>query len=355
MPVSAKKKTGIEHLLEMILLVAEMAELKADPTGRARGAVIEAELDKARGPVASVLVKKGLLKVGDNLVAGQVHGKVRAMFDDRGKGVRKAEASTPVKILGLGEVPQAGDTFEVVADEKTARTIALGRSRQQQAEAASQRAVTLDDLYAAIQAGQVKELNVIVKTDVQGSIEPIRSSLEKLSDENVKVKIVHQGTGNITEPDVLLAQASNGIIIGFGVRPEPGARRTADAANVDIRLYDVIYNLVDDVSKALKGMLEPQYVDVVEGHAEVRQLFKVGRGEFVAGSIVLDGRISRGSLAKVLRDGKMIFDGKVGSLKRFKDDVREVAAGYECGIGLDGFSAVQAGDVIEAYKKERAP
>ena len=354
-PVSAKKKQGIEHLLEMILLVAEMAELKANPSGSARGVIVEGELDKARGPVATMLVQRGTLKVGDNLVAGQVSGKVRAMFNDRGKGLKKAEPSTPVKILGLSDVPQAGDTFEVVADEKTARLIASNRAKNRQAEiAAQQRAVSLDDLFAQIQAGQVKELDIILKTDVQGSIDPIRSSLERLSDENVKVKIIHKGTGNITESDVLLAQASKAIIIGFNVRTEPGARKAADVGKVDLRHYDVIYNLVDDVKNALQGMLEPTYIEVVDGRAEIRQLFKVGKGEMIAGSVVLEGKITRGDFARVLRNDKLIFDGKVGSLRRFKDDVKEVATGYECGIGIEGFNELQPGDVIEAYRKERA-
>jgi len=352
-PVSAKKKTGIEHLLEMILLVAEMAELKANPHGRAQGVVIEAELDKTRGPVATVLVQKGTLKVGDSVVIGSIYGKVRAMFNDKGKGIRRAEPSTPAKILGLSEVPEAGDRFEVVADEKTARSIALSRMRQRQQEVAITRAVTLDDLYAQIQEGQVKELNLVLKTDVQGSMEPVRSSLERLSEENVRVKVIHQGIGNITESDVLLAQASGAIIIGFNVRVEPGARRVAESAKVDVRLYEVIYDLVDDIRKALRGMLEPKYQDVVEGHAEVRQLFKAGRNNIVAGSMVLDGRIVRGAPARVLRGEEVVFDGKVASLRRFKEDAREVAAGHECGIAIEDFDAWQLGDVVESYRKER--
>ncbi|MBI2955507.1 MAG: translation initiation factor IF-2 [Chloroflexi bacterium] len=354
-PVSAKKKQGIEQLLEMILLVSEMGELKANPTGLGRGVIIEAELDKARGPVATMLVQRGTLKVSDNLVVGQVSGKVRAMFNDRGKSLRKAEPSTPVKILGLSEVPKAGDTFEVVGDERTGRLIAANRAKQKQAElATAQRAVTLDELFSQIQTGQVKELNIILKTDVQGSIDPIRSSLERLSTDSVKVKIIHQATGNITESDVLLAQASKAIIIGFSVRAEPGARKVADTAKVDVRHYDVIYNLVEDVSKALQGMLEPTYIEVIDGHAEVRQLFKVGKNEVIAGSAVTDGKIGRSDFVRVNRDGKVIFDGKIASLRRFKDDVREVATGYECGIGVEGFNELQPGDVIEAYRKEKA-
>ena len=352
-PVSAKKKTGIEHLLEMILLVAEMSELKANPYGRAQAVVVEAELDKTRGPVATVLVQRGTLKVGDNVVVGAISGKVRAMFNDKGKGIRRAEPSMPVKILGLSEVPEAGDRLDVVADEKTARSIALSRARQKQAEVAVARAVSLDDIFAQIQEGQVKDLNLILKTDVQGSMEPIKNSLERLSREDVRVKIIHQGIGNVTESDVLLAQASNAIIIGFNVRPEPSARRVADMAKVDIRLYDVIYDLVDDMRKALLGMLEPKFQDVVEGHAEVRQLFKTGRGGVVAGSMVLDGKIVRGSLGRVRRGDEVVFEGKIASLRRFKEDAREVAVGHECGIAIEDFSAWQVGDIVESYRKER--
>ena len=352
-PVSAKKREGIEHLLEMILLVAEIADLKANPHGNAQAIVVEAELDKTRGPAATVLVQKGTLKVGDIVVVGPIHGKVRAMFNDKGKGIRRAEPATPAKILGLPEVPAAGDRVDAVADEKTARAIALTRVRQKQQDVAASRAVSLDDLFNQIQEGQIKELNLILKTDVQGSIEPIKNSLERLSSENVRVKVIHQAPGNITESDVLLAQASKGIIIGFNVRLEPGARRVADTDKVDIRLYEVIYNLVDDIKKAFQGMLEPKYVDVIEGHAEVRQLFKAGRTGTAAGSMVLDGKIQRGSLARVRRGTEVIFEGKIAALRRFKEDAREVAAGYECGISLEDFNTWQVGDQVESYRTER--
>jgi len=354
-PVSALRKTGIDTLLEMILLVAEMRELKANPNRAARGVVIEAQLDKNRGPVATVLVQNGTLKVGDNLVVGPVYGRVRAMFNEKGKRIQKAGPSAPAEILGLVDVPAAGEKFFVVADEKTARSAALSNLQLvQQQTTGETKAVTLDDLYKQIEAGQIKELNVILKTDVQGSIEPIRSSLERQSTDEVKVKIIHEGTGNVTESDVLLAQASKAIIIGFNVKVEPGARRMADLAGVDIRLYEIIYNLIEDVAKALAGMLEPTYVDVLEGRAEVRQIFKVGKGETVAGSYVLSGKVTRGDIAKLIRDGKVVYEGKIESLRRFKEDAREVAAGFECGILLENYRDIHEGDVIEAYRKERA-
>ena len=353
-PVSARRKQGIEHLLEMILLVAEMQELKANPNRPAQGVVIEAKLDKTRGPLATMLVQSGTLKQGDNVVVGSTHGKVRAMFSDSGKHLKKAEPATPVEVLGLVDVPQAGDTFRVAPDEKTARAWAQEAASRGLAEAAVGRAASLEDIATQIQAGEVKDLNLILKTDVQGSVQPIKESLERLSTDEVKVRILHSGTGNVTESDVLLAQASNAIIVGFNVRVEPGASRVAEASNVDVRLYDVIYNVVEDIQKALTGMLEPKYVEVVEGHAEVRQTFKVGKAGMIAGCMVLDGKISRTSSVRVLRQGSQLFEGKIASLRRFKDDVREVAAGYECGMGLEGFNDFQVGDVVESYRKERA-
>jgi len=353
-PVSARRKQGIERLLEMILLVAEMQELKANPNRPAQGVVIEAKLDKTRGPLATMLVQSGTLKQGDNVVVGSTHGKVRAMFSDSGKHLKKAEPATPVEILGLVDVPQAGDTFRVAPDEKTARAWAQEAAGRGLAEAAAGRAASLEDIATQIQAGEVKDLNLILKTDVQGSVQPIKESLERLSTDEVKVRTLHSGTGNVTESDVLLAQASNAIIVGFNVRVEPGASRVAEASSVDIRLYDVIYNVVEDIQKALTGMLEPKYVDVVEGHAEVRQTFKVGKAGTIAGCMVLDGRISRTSSVRVLRQGSPVFEGKIASLRRFKDDVREVAAGYECGLGLEGFNDFQVGDVVESYRRERA-
>jgi translation initiation factor IF-2 len=352
--VSAKRKVGIEDLLANILVVAEVAELKANPQGPATGVVIEAKLDKTRGPLATVLVQRGTLEVGDSVVVGVVHGKIRAMFNDKGKRLKKAGPATPVEILGLVDVPAAGDVLQVVKDEKAARGLALERIRQKQAEATTGTAVSLDEVFNQIQSGKMQDLNIILKTDVHGSIEPIRASLERLSDERVKVKVIHQGTGSITESDVLLAQASNAIIIGFNTRPEPGAKRAAEAAGVDIRFFNIIYELVAEIEKALQGMLEPTYVDVVHGHAEIRQVFKVGRNEFVAGCMISDGKIVRGDLARIKRNGDVVGESKITSLRRFKDDVKEVATGYECGIGLEDSSQLQVGDVIEAYAKERA-
>jgi len=350
-PVSARRKEGIDSLLEMILLVAEMQELKANPNRPASGVVIEAKLDKARGSVATVLVKAGTLKVGDVLVAGSTYGKVKALFDDKGKRLRKAGPSTPAEVLGLNGVPTAGDTWRVVEDEKTARSLA--ESRTVEAVEVPAAPVTLDDLYRQIQAGQVKELNVIVKTDVQGSVEPIVHSLSRLQAEDVRVRVIHAGTGSITESDVLLASASHAVIIGFNSRLEPGAKHLAEEKQVDIRFYDVIYKLVEDVQKALTGLLEPKYQEVVEGHAEVRQIFKISKSESVAGLMVTDGKVTRSSRARVIRGGGVLFDGKVASLRRFKEDVREVAAGYECGLHLEGFNEYQVGDVLEFYRMER--
>jgi translation initiation factor IF-2 len=351
--VSAKTKQGIEELLDTILVVAEVAELQAVATGPARGVVVESQLDKTRGPIATALVQKGTLKPGDNLVVGTVTGKVRAMFSDRGRPLRRAEPSLPVVILGLDGVPQAGDVFSVVADERVARTIAAerGRETKEGAAASADRAVTLDELFEQIEAGQVKELNIVLKTDVQGSLEPIAVSLQRLSNEEVKVNIIHQGTGNVTESDVLLAQASKGIIIGFNVRIEPGARKAADAAKVDIRQYNIIYQVIEEVEKALAGMLEPQYVEVLQGRSEVRQTFKAGRTEMAAGCIVLDGVLTRGAQARVKRQNKEVAEGRITSLRRFKDDVREVSAGYECGLTVEGMRDFEVGDIVEAYTK----
>jgi translation initiation factor IF-2 len=347
--VSAKAKKGINDLLENLLVVAEMEELKADPSRPAVGVVVEAELDKSKGPLATVLVQTGTLKVGDTVVVGGAWGRVRAMFNDLGKRVRKAEPSTPVEILGLDSVPQAGDTLNVVAGEQQARALIQKHQKEKHAGA-----VSLDNIYDQISAGQVKELNVILKVDVQGSLEPIIASLERLSSDEVKVRIIHSGTGNITESDVMLAAASKGLVIGFGTRLEAGARRMADAEGVDIRLYDIIYNLVDDVEKALKGMLEPHYVDVIEGRAEVRAVFPSGKKKKVAGVMVTEGKISRGASVRVRRGDKILHESTIESLRRFKDDVSEVAAGYECGVGLKDFEAFEAGDTLEFYRREKA-
>ncbi|MCL4396578.1 MAG: translation initiation factor IF-2 [Chloroflexi bacterium] len=352
--VSARRKTGIEDLLANILVVAEVAELRANPQGPANGVVVEAKLDKTRGPLATVLVQRGTLEVGDSVVVGAVQGKVRAMFNDKGKRLKKAGPAMPVEILGLVEVPAAGDLLAVVKDDKEARAISMERARQKQADvSAPSGAVSLDEVFSQIQAGKIQELNIILKTDVQGSIEPIRNSLERLSDEKIKVKVIHQGTGSITESDVLLAQASNAIIIGFNSRPEPGAKRAAEAANIDIRFFNIIYEVVAAIEKALLGMLEPTYVDALHGHAEVRQIFKVGRSEIIAGCMVLDGKAIRGDLARIKRGGEVIAERRIVSLRRFKEDVKEVATGYECGIALDDAGQLQQGDIIEAYAKER--
>ncbi len=350
-PVSARTRQGLDDLLQTILLTADIhVNPRANPDRPAVGTVIEAKLDKSRGPVATVLVQSGTLKVGNIVAVGSVAGRVKALFDYRGKRIKSAGPSTPVEVLGLPAVPQAGDRLQVVADEKTARALAqaheVAARRQERAE------VSLEDVLAQIRAGETRELNVIVKTDVQGSVEPIVGSLERLGEEGVKVKVIHAGTGNITESDVMLASASNAIIIGFNVRAEPGARRLADAQHVDIRFYSVIYELVDDVRKALSGLLGPKFTEVVYGHAEVRQVFKVGRGQ-AAGCYVTDGTIARNHSVRVLRKGGALFEGRIAALRRFKEDVREVHAGYECGITIEGFNDFEVGDVIESFGKEQ--
>ena len=347
--ISAKEKKGINELLENLLVVAEMEELKADPSRPAVGVVVEAEMDKSKGPLATVLVQTGTLKVGDTVVVGGNWGRIRAMFNDLGKRVRRAEPSTPVEILGLDGVPQVGDSLNVVAGEHQARALI-----QKHQQAKLTKAVSLDNLYDRISAGQVKELDVILKVDVQGSLEPITNSLEKLSADEIKVRIIHSGSGNITESDVMLAVASKGLIIGFGTKVEAGVRRMADAEGVDIRLYDIIYNLVDDVDKALKGLLEPHYVDVIEGRAEVRAIFSSGKKGNIAGVMVTEGKISRGASIRVRRGDKVLHESTIESLRRFKDDVSEVAAGYECGVGVKGFDAFEAGDTLEFFRKEKA-
>jgi translation initiation factor IF-2 len=353
--ISAKEKTGIEELLENVLLVAEMEELKASPSQPAAGVVIEAEMDKTRGPLATVLVQTGTLKVGDTVVVGNTWGRVRAMFNDIGKRIKKAEPATPAEVLGLNSVPQVGDTLNALADEHQAQAlIEKRRVEMEQESPLAAKAVNLNNLYDQISTGRVKALNVILKTDVQGSIEPIRSSLEQLGTEKVQVRIIHSGTGNITESDVMLAIASKGLIIGFGVSSEENARRLATTKGVDIRYYDVIYSLVDDVDKALKGLLEPTYVEVTEGRAEVRAVFPAGKGTKVAGAYVTEGKISRGASVRVRRGEDIVSESTVGSLKRFKDDVKEVAAGYECGVGIKDFSEFEVGDMLESYRIDKA-
>jgi translation initiation factor IF-2 len=348
--ISAKEKTGISELLENILVVAEMEELKADPSRPAVGVVVEAKLDKTKGPMATVLVQNGTLKVGDSVVAGTSWGRVRAMLDDAGKRLRKAEPAMPVEVLGLDSVPQVGDTLTAVSGEHQARAlIQKHQEAQQQA-----RAVSLDNLYDRITTGEVKELNVIFKADVQGSIEPIRNSLERLSTDEVKVRIIHSGSGKITESDVSLAIASKGLIIGFGTAVDAAAQRLADMEGVDIRTYDVIYNLVDDVGKALKGLLEPTYVEVIDGRAEVKALFSTGKKGKVAGVSVSEGKVTRGAAARVRRGEEIVAESEVDSLRRFKDNVNEVSAGLECGMGIKDFNDFQVGDILEFFRKERA-
>lgn len=348
--VSARKKTGIKELLETLLVVAELRELKANPNRLATGVVIEARMDKTRGSIATVLVESGTLNVGDFIAVGSVPGKVRAMFNDRGKRIKSAEPSTPVEVLGLTEVPQAGDRLHAAPTEQQAKLFAQQHAQQMAAESqVVARPTTLEDMFK--QGTPTKDLNVVLKGDVQGSLEPIQNSLERLSTDEVKVNVIFHGTGNVTESDVLLAQASNGIIVGFNVRVEPGAKRAAESANIDVRLYTIIYDVIEDVRKALSGLLEPKFIEVEEGRAEVRQVF--GRGGNVAGSMILGGKVTRNSAARLIREGKVLGEGRIESLRRFKDDVRDVLAGYECGIVISGFSDIQEGDIISTYRKER--
>jgi translation initiation factor IF-2 len=352
-PISAKEKAGIPELLENLLVVAEMEELKANPSRLAIGVVIEAELDKTKGPLATVLVHTGTLRLGDTVVIGSTWGRVRAMFNDMGKRVRRAEPATPVELLGLDSVPQVGDTLTAVAGERQARALMQRRQLEMQQPSLLPKSVSLDNLFDQISAGRVKELNIILKTDVQGSIEPIRTSLEQLATEKVQVRIIHSGSGNITENDIMLAIASKGLVIGFGTSTEPGAQRLADVERVDIRNYDVIYNLVEDVEKALKGLLEPTYTEVIEGRAEVRTIFSSGKKDKVAGVYVTEGKVSRGVSARVWRQEQMVYESVVSSLRRFKDDVKEVATGYECGVGIKDFSDFQVGDILEFFSREK--
>jgi len=354
-PVSARKNIGIDELLEMILLVAEMQDIRANPNRPAIGTIIEARLEKSTGPMATVLVQQGTLKMGDNIVVGPLAGKVRAMFNDRGKRIQKAPPSTPVSIMGLPEVPQAGDRLEVVADERTAKMLAQQEAERRRNENLTPGQVNLDTLYLQMQEGKVKELNLVLKCDVQGSAEAIKNALSKLSEENenIKVRLIHEGIGNISETDVHLAAASGAIIVGFNVKADGAAQREAQREGVDIRYYNIIYQLTDDIQAALTGMLEPTYHEVIDGHAEVLQTFKAGKNIVIAGSRVTDGKITRSSQVRVMRKNTKVFDGKIASLRRGKDDVREVLSGYECGIVLDGFNEFEVGDILEAYSQER--
>ncbi len=351
--VSAKAKMNIDDLLEMILLVAEVQDYKANPKRLARGTVVEAELDKGRGPVATVLVQTGTLNIGDAVVAGTAFGRVRAMVDDKGRRVKKAGPSTPVEVLGLSGVPEAGDVFYAVTDEKIARAVASKRiSKKREEEMKNTSKVSLDDLFKRIKEGEVKDLNIIIKADVQGSIEALKQALERLSTDEVRVKPIHGGVGAITETDIMLASASNAIIIGFNVRPDNNARKAAEAEQVDIRLYRVIYNAIEDVKAAMEGMLDPDLKEVILGRVEVRQTFKVTKVGTIAGCYVLEGKIIRDAQVRVIRDGIVIHEGRLDSLKRFKDDAKEVAHGYECGVTIDKFNDVQEGDIIEPFTFE---
>ncbi len=353
-PISAKKKINIDNLLEMVLLVADMKELKANPNKQAKGVVIEAKLDKSKGPVATMLVQRGTLDIGDTILVGSVIGRIRTMTDDKGHKVKKAGPSTPVEITGLTEVPEAGDTFYEVKDEKTAKHLMERRKRQARDKAlkASSR-VTLDDLFSQIEKGNLKQLNIIVKADVQGSVEAVKQALEKLSNDEVKVKVIHANVGAITESDVTLANVSNAIIIGFNVRPEAIAKDMAEKENVEIKTYSVIYNAIEDVEAAMKGMLDPVFKEVVIGNAEVRQTFKISDVGTIAGCYVTNGKVARNAGVRVLRDNVVIHDGKLISLKRMKDDAKEVAKGFECGIQIENFNDIKEGDIIEAYVMEQ--
>ena len=349
-PVSAKTRMNIDTLLESVLLVAEMKELKANPNRAGKGIVIEARLDKGRGPVATLLVQNGTLKSGDIIVAGTAVGRVRVMTDDKGNKVNEAGPSVPVEITGLAEVPTGGDAFDCVSDERLARELVEQRKTSQKEEAfRSMQKVTLDNLFDSINEGSLKDLNIIVKADVQGSVEAVRQSLEKLSNEEVRVKVIHGGVGAINESDVMLANASNALIVGFNVRPDPVAEQNAERDSVEMRMYRVIYDCIEEVEAAIKGMLAPKYRDVEMGKAEVRNVFKLSSSGTIAGSYVTEGKITRNSKIRVVRDGIVIFEDEIASLKRFKDDQREVASGYECGIGLERFNDIKEGDILEAY------
>jgi len=348
---SAKAYTGVNDLLENLLIVAEIENLRANPSRPAVGTVIEAKMDKTRGPVATVLMHDGTLKVGDIVAVGTTWGHVKAMVSEAGKRLKRAEPSTPVEILGLAVVPQVGDTMKAVPDEHTAENLA--KQREQELEGAKTRAVNLENLFEQINAGKVKELNIILRADVQGSIEPIKTSLEQLSSDEVKVRIVHAGTGNINESDVMLAVASKALLVGFNVGIEPGGKRVAEAEGINIHIYDIIYSIVDDVAKALKGMLEPKYADVVQGRAEVRAVFSAGKKQNVAGLAVTEGKISRGDKVRVVRAGKVLTDTTVTSMRHLKEDVTELAKGFEGGVGLEGFNDFASGDILEFYRKER--
>jgi len=352
--ISAKQGTGIDNLLEMVLLTADMQELKANPNRLAKGTVIEAKLDRGRGPVATVLVQNGTLNHGDIVIAGTAVGRVRAMTDEKGRRMEKAGPSVPVEIVGLAEVPGAGDLFYAVEDERMARTLAEKRKfEEKERQNASMQKVTLENLFSSIEQGSVKDLNIIVKADVQGSAEAVKASLEKLSNSEVRVRVIHNGVGGINSSDIMLAEASNAIVVGFNVRPEAGVADAAAAAHVDMRLYRIIYDCLEEIEQAMKGMLAPTFKEVILGHAEVRQTFKVSGVGTIAGCYVQDGKMQRNEKVRIVRDSIVVFEGDLSSLKRFKDDAKEVAAGYECGLSFEKFNDVKVGDIIEAYVMEQ--
>ena len=349
-PVSAKARINIEGLLEMILLVAEVAELRANPDRLARGVIVEAKLDPHRGPVATLLVQKGTLHPGDNLLAGPVFGKVRAMFDDKGRKAKQALPSTPVEVTGFSEVPEAGGVFMAVKDEKDARMVAAREQLKLRDETMRKTArVTLDDLFNQISQGEIKDLNIILKADVRGSAEAITQSLNRLSTDEVRVNVIHSGVGGVSESDVMLAAASNAIIIGFNIIAPPAARAAAEAEQVDIRLYRVIYDCLEDIKKAMSGLLAPEYKENIIGTVEVRNVIHVPKVGFIAGSYVSSGKVTRGAQVRITRDAVVVAEDKIASLRRFKDDVREVVQGYECGIGLETFNDLKEGDVFEVF------
>jgi len=353
-PISAKQQRGLDDLLEAIILIADNLTPKANPKGRVIGTVIEAEIDRAKGVLASLLVQNGTLNVGDTVVAGNAYGRLRAMFDFHGHKIRKAGPSTPVSVMGLNDVPQAGDLFRVVESEKEARSIIQERqSAQEQAASEQKSTISLEKLFDRFQAGEVHELRLIIKADVQGSLEPIVSSLNEMSEGDLKINILHAETGNIGESDVMLATASDAIVIGFNVQADSAARRLAEAEGVSLRLYDIIYRLTEDIEKALKGMLEPEEVETVIGHAEVRAVFHISKVGNIAGCRVLDGEVRRNSRIRVMRNSEEIFDGNISSLKHLQDDVREVRSGFECGIGIKGFNDFETGDLLESYTVEK--
>ena len=354
-PISAKTGMGVDNLLDMVVLTAEMRELKANPNRTAHGAVIEARLDKGRGPVATLLVQNGTLKQGDVIIAGTAVGRVRAMTSARGEKLKEAGPSVPVEIIGMSEVPGAGDDFHAVADERMARELVEQRKQDQKDAAAGpvKQKVSLEELFSQIQAGEMKDLNVIVKADVQGSAEAVKASLEKISNEEVRVRVIHCAVGAVSESDVMLATTANAIIVGFNVRPDKNAQEVAARNKVDMRMYRVIYEAIDEIESAMKGMLAPKFKEVELGRAEVRQVYKITNVGIVAGSYVLEGRMARNAQMRLVRDGIVVHDGAIASLQRFKDSVKEVAAGYECGITIEKFQDIKEGDIIEAYVMEQ--